>query len=273
MKKCFVFAAFAYAISLQAQLGVGTENPKNTLEVHKSAADVSNTGSASNGHLRIGGSLGTTVLDMGISNSSESAWLQSRQSDDYSSTQTIRLQPNGGNIAIGSTTTPNEALTVTGNIKASGYVRGASNGQVLNYVLLNASDLSFSATQNYSATGYSDVISYTYTPVSSSSKIWVKYDCYYGIFGSATSGSDDECESVVTVSSSSGSGTLQSKRQRYGQCSGCGARRSMLFPISGVYSQSGGNALTFKVQVRKISGDDAVSVYPDMVLTIMEIAQ
>jgi hypothetical protein len=60
MKKVvLLFAIFATGGLLQAQLGVGTTTPKNTLEIQGAASDVSNSGSSSNGILRIGGSLGT----------------------------------------------------------------------------------------------------------------------------------------------------------------------------------------------------------------------
>jgi hypothetical protein len=164
-------------------------------------------------------------------------------------------------------------LHVAGNLKSSGYVRGTATGQVLNQVFLNASDLGFNSAQSVSNSSLTDVISYTYTPVSTSSRIWIKFDCAYGVFGTATSGSDDECESVITVTSGTTSSTLQSKRQYYFQSAGGGSRKSMLFPISGVYNQSGGTVLTFKVQTRKVGGDDAVEIQPDMVLSILEVAQ
>lgn len=273
MKNALIIALLTGTLNLFAQLGVGTTNPKNTLDVHKSAADVSSSGNSSNGHFRIGGSLGTSVLDLGISNSSESAWLQSRRSDNYSTTQSLRLQPNGGRVGIGITTAPTEMLHVAGNLKSSGYVRGTATGQVLNQIFLNASDLGFSSALTVTNTSLTDVISYSYTPVSTSSRIWIKFDCASVVYGSATSGSDDECESIITVTSGSTSSTLQMKRQYYGQVAGAGARKSMLFPISGVYNQSGGTALTFKVQARRVVGDDGVNILPDMVLSILEVAQ
>lgn len=273
MKNILLITLLMGTLNLFAQLGVGTTNPKNPLDVHKSAADVSSSGNSSNGHFRIGGSLGTSVLDLGISNSSESGWLQSRRSDNYSTTQSLRLQPNGGGVGIGMPTAPSEMLHVDGNLKSSGYVRGTATGQVLNQIFLNASDLGFSSAQTFSNASLTDVISYSYTPVSTSSRIWIKFDCASGVFGTATSGSDDECESAITVTAGSTTSTLQSKRQYYAQAAGAGARKSMLFPISGVYNQSGGTALTFKVQARKVGGDDGVSIQPDMVLSILEVAQ
>ncbi len=266
-----LFAIFATAVSLKAQLGVGTTTPKNTLEIQAAASDVSNTGSSGNGFLRIGGSLGTTTLDLGLQLATDAVWLQSRNKGDYSDVDGLRLQPNGGNVGIGITGTPAEALHVSGNLKASGFVRGTAKGQVLRQVLLDASDLNFSSNVTINSTSYTDVISYSYTPVSSSSRLWIRYDTRSSIRGQATSGSDDENEAILTINDGSTTSTLQAKRQLYVQGTGTGAREAMLFPISGVYDNSSSSSLTIKVQIRRTNGDDGVLIYPEMVLSIVEI--
>jgi len=272
MKKVvLLFAIFATGGLLQAQLGVGTTIPKNTLEIQGAATDVSNSGSSSNGILRIGGSLGTTTLDLGLQSATDAAWLQSRNKGDYSDADALRLQPNAGNIGIGITGAPAEALQVNGNVKASGFVRGASKGQVLRQILLDASNLNVSSSFVINSTSFTDVISYSYTPVLSSSRLWIRFDARSSIRGSATSGSDDENESVITVNDGNTTRTLQTKKQYYGQFAGAGARESMLFPISGVYDNTGSGSLTIKVQIRRTSGDDGVTIEPDMVLSIVEI--
>jgi hypothetical protein len=272
MKKVvLLFAIFATGGLLQAQLGVGTTIPKNTLEIQGAATDVSNSGSSSNGILRIGGSLGTTTLDLGLQSATDAAWLQSRNKGDYSDADAMRLQPNAGNIGIGITGAPAEALQVNGNVKASGFVRGASKGQVLRQILLDASNLNVSSSFVINSTSFTDVISYSYTPVLSSSRLWIRFDARSSIRGSATSGSDDENESVITVNDGNTTRTLQTKKQYYGQFAGAGARESMLFPISGVYDNTGSGSLTIKVQIRRTSGDDGVTIEPDMVLSIVEI--
>lgn len=272
MKKGILFfAIFATSVALRAQLGIGTATPKNTLEVQGAAADVSNSGSSSNGLLRIGGSLGTTTLDLGLQSATDAAWLQSRNKGDYSDADALRIQPNAGNVGIGITGAPAEALEVNGNLKASGFVRGASKGQVLRQILLNASDLSVSSSFSINSSSFTDVISYSYTPVLSSSRLWIRFDARSSMRGAATSGADDENESVITVNNGTTTSTLQTKKQYYGQAAGVGARESMLFPISGVYDNTGSGALTIKVQIRRTAGDDGVTIEPDMVLSIVEI--
>jgi hypothetical protein len=221
--------------------------------------------------LRIGGSLGTTVLDLGIQSSSDIAWLQARDQSDYSKSHGLRLQPNGGNVGVGITGTPSEALHIGGNLKASGSVRGSAKGQVLRQVLLDASDLSISSNFTINSTNYTDVFSYSYTPVSSSSRLWIRYDTRSSMGGAATSGSDDENEAIITVNNGTTTSTLQAKKQLYVQGTGTGAREAMLFPISGVYDNSGSASLTIKVQIRRTKGDDTVVIYPEMVLSIVEI--
>jgi len=51
---------------------------------------------------------------------------------------------------------------------------------------------------------------------------------------------------------------------------GAGGRASNLFPIRGVYSNTTDSQITIKINVQEISGDDDITVFPDMILTIRE---
>jgi hypothetical protein len=104
----------------KAQTGIGTTAPVNKLEVVTATADPSNSGSSANGNLRLGGLSVVHVLDFGLSSSSNFAWLQARSKSAYGTAYPIVLNPNGGAVAIG-TTTPLTTLTV-GN--ATGTVPG-----------------------------------------------------------------------------------------------------------------------------------------------------
>lgn len=62
-----------------------------------------NSGTAQNGHLRLGGGSNTNVLDMGTMNSGPyGAWLQVENEDNLSVTRPLAINPNGGNVGIGS---------------------------------------------------------------------------------------------------------------------------------------------------------------------------
>jgi hypothetical protein len=173
------------------------------------------------------------------------------------------LNPNGGKVAINGGE-GNEILTVNGNIYVSGSVKAAQAGQVLNSVVLNESDLSKSSSTTV-AIGRSTVVSYNYTPVSSSSKIFVAFNGKYGIGGSG----NDDWYSYLLV----GSTTVQTRQSYFDNASGGGGRATSLFPISGVYTNTGTSALTIKIDVQELGIDDTFTLEPDMLLTITEVAR
>jgi hypothetical protein len=109
----FFFSIFA----LQAQTGIGTTTPVNKLEVVTTKADPATSGTASNGNFRLGATVGTHVLDFGLSSSSTFSWLQARDKGGYGTNYNMALNPNGGFVGIGNST-PNSTLTV-GNATGS----------------------------------------------------------------------------------------------------------------------------------------------------------
>lgn len=263
----FLLSLSVLVADLNAQMGVGNSNPKNTLEVSGASANPSTSGNSANGLIRIQGNT-NTALDMGIMSTTSSSWIQSRNSTDYSSNATLKLNPNGGNITIGATSAGTSNLHVNGNIKASGPIRSTATGQLLNSVYLTESDLSKSSTTVNSSTTATDVFSYNYTPVSSNSRIWIKFSSNYEIGGNSSGGTDEIASQMLV-----GSTTLQEKRQYFPSGnSGNGNRSVNIFPISGVYDNTSSSTLTIKVNVRRTSGDDQTNVFADMVLSIVEIA-
>ena len=117
----FITYFIFHALMLNAQTGVGTTTPINKFEVVSIAADPLNTAvSTSNGILRLGTSSGSHVLDFGLSSTSTYAWLQARLKSNYSNSYNLAINPNGGNVGIG-TVSSSSTLTV-GN--ASGTISG-----------------------------------------------------------------------------------------------------------------------------------------------------
>jgi hypothetical protein len=263
----FLFGSFL-SIPLFAQVGLGNSTPKNALEISQTSADPATSGSSSNGTLRVQGNT-SSVLDFGILNSASGSWIQSRSSSSYSNNFSLKLNPNGGNVTIGTSTPGSSTLHVSGNIQATGAIRSSSAGQLLNSVYLTESDLGISNTISNNSTTATDVVSYNYTPVSSSSRIWIKLSANYEIAGNTSSGVYDEIGSQITV----GGTTIQEKRQIFltGN-SGNGNRSVNIFPISAVYDNTGSSTLTIKVSVKRISGDDLTDVWTDIVFSIVEIA-
>jgi len=106
---CVVFIMNIFYLS--AQTGIGTTTPVNKLQIETTPADPASSGSAANGNLRLSGTTGSHVLDFGLSNSSTYSWLQSRSKSAYGTNYNLLLNPNGGNVGIG-TTVPGSLLTV-----------------------------------------------------------------------------------------------------------------------------------------------------------------
>ena len=122
MKKIiFIFLVISCALDVNAQTGIGTISPINKLDIFTAKADPATTGSSANGNLRLGATgANTHVLDFGLSSTSTFSWLQARDKANYGTNYILSLNPNGGNVGIG-TNSPLSALTV-GN--AAGTIAG-----------------------------------------------------------------------------------------------------------------------------------------------------
>ncbi len=114
MKKGIVlFVLGMVFIKGNAQTGIGTTTPVNKLQIETTPADPASSGSVANGNLRLSGTTGSHVLDFGLSNSSTYSWLQSRSKSAYGTNYNLILNPNGGNVGIG-TTNPETKLHSSG---------------------------------------------------------------------------------------------------------------------------------------------------------------
>jgi hypothetical protein len=183
----------------------------------------------------------------------------------------------GGSAQLGVGKTPSQAVDVNGNIAASGnitatgYIRSAASGSPLKITLLNETDLGKTSNTVVDGTGTEfTIVSYSYTPVSSSSVVLIEFDANYTVPGNF-GGTVDEVTSRLKVDGT----TVQSKAQRWAKLSteGVESRTPVLFPIKGKYVNTGTTSLTISVTALRTSGDDGVTVLPDMTLQITEIAQ
>jgi hypothetical protein len=110
-KITILFLKLAFLGNSYAQTGIGTTAPVNKFEVVATATDPASSGSSANGNLRLGATASSHVLDFGLSSSSNYAWLQARLQSNYGTNYSLVLNPNGGNVGIG-TTSPAKLLTV-----------------------------------------------------------------------------------------------------------------------------------------------------------------
>jgi|GEM_PF-6325233 len=114
-------------VDANGNVGIGTTDPGLPLDVESATYALPNSsGATQTGKLRLKSTAGTVVLDMGINGSSPyGGWLQSTDSSDLSVEYPLLLNPNGGNIGIG-TTAPISTLTIQVPSRATTF--DASNG-------------------------------------------------------------------------------------------------------------------------------------------------
>lgn len=98
-------------VLLDGNVGIGTDNPINRLEVKGVFAAPLASGNAQNGIARFSQATGPGSLDIGFGD--PYSWLQSRSSDNYATNYSLSLNPNGGNVGIG-TIDPTARLNIYG---------------------------------------------------------------------------------------------------------------------------------------------------------------
>ena len=136
MKKvvCIILSIVVFA-KASAQTGIGTTTPVNKLHIETSTADPATSGTSANGNLRLSGTGASHVLDFGLSSSSTYSWLQARSKSAYGTYYNLLLNPNGGQVGVG-TTSPTSTLTV-----------GNSGGTVGGEILLNPTSTQYEGGQ------------------------------------------------------------------------------------------------------------------------------
>lgn len=260
-----LFVLLATEISVFAQLGIGNSNPITPLDIKGTLAAPATSGSSANGIFRLRRTSDNIVLDMGINDVNPIGWMQVRSSATYAARATLLLQPVGGKVAIGPAAL-SETLNVSGDVVASGVIRGAAAGSVLNMVSVDETDLNLTSSVQSTSTSRTALFSYSYTPVSSQSDILIE------VIGNATisGGGGDEWKTYLVV----GSSDLQVRFLDCDNSSGGGGRGNSLFPMSGLYQNSSSStAITIKVDIENVSSDDTFTLVNDVTLVITEIAR
>jgi hypothetical protein len=152
--KPFTIVLLLLATCTFAQTGIGTTTPVNKLDVFTTKADPANTGTSANGNLRLGATVGTHVLDFGLSSTSTYSWLQARDKATYATNYFLSLNPNGGFVGIGTAvpsstlTVGNTAGTVAGEITLNPTATTNEGGQITLKKSLTGSTLDWTIDQN-----------------------------------------------------------------------------------------------------------------------------
>ena len=112
------------------KVGIGTTNPILKLHIEGTNSLPATSGIAQNGGIRIENGVNNGVLDIGASNATGApGWLQATDKTDLSQAYKLLLNPNGGDVGIG-TTTPQSKLQVAGGIQMADDTATASASKV-----------------------------------------------------------------------------------------------------------------------------------------------
>jgi hypothetical protein len=136
MSKFIIIFGLFFVKRVSAQTSIRTAAPINKLEVVATTADPSNSGSAANGNLRLGGLSVSNVLDFGLSSTSTIAWIEARNKT-FGTKYIWALNPLGGDVGIGTSAHTAKLNLVGGGIRIAGGINNASSRPALSAVYIN----------------------------------------------------------------------------------------------------------------------------------------
>ncbi len=173
---------------------------------------------------------------------------------------TNKLNETGGAVKM--------AIDTSGNVVFTGFVKPSAwrAGQVVNDVILSNTDVTISTTTIATSTSDTDFLTYSYTPLSSTSYLVIHYHLADYDFSGGTG--NDSYISRIKVDSSEITYSTQSTVN--------GNRRGVLFPLMGRYTNSNTTAKSIVVACRRTSADDSIAITnsaTSMWLRITEIAR
>lgn len=106
-------------ISASGNVGVGTATPNLKLEALGVVGLPATSGTAQTGIARFSQTGGVGVVDFGFGGAAGLGWIQSTNSSNLAANFGLLLNPNGGNVGIG-TTAPTDTLSVNGTASKPG---------------------------------------------------------------------------------------------------------------------------------------------------------
>src|SRR5689334_7374539 len=106
-------------IAASGNVGIGTASPNLRAEVFGVVGLPATTGTAQTGIARFSQAGGVGVLDVGFGGATGAGWLQATSSTNLGTNFQVLLNPNGGNVGIG-TSAPTDTLSVNGTASKPG---------------------------------------------------------------------------------------------------------------------------------------------------------
>jgi endosialidase-like protein len=106
-------------VAASGNTGIGTASPNLRIEVFGSVGLPAASGTTPTGIARFSQSGGVGVVDLGFGGATGAGWLQVTSSANLATNFPLLLNPNGGNVGIG-TSAPTETLSVNGSASKPG---------------------------------------------------------------------------------------------------------------------------------------------------------
>ena len=160
------------------------------------------------------------------------------------------------------------AIDTSGNMVVTGFIKPNAwrAGQVVNDIMLSNTEVTISTTTIATSTSDTDFLTYSYTPLSSSSYLVIHYHLASFSFEGGTG--NDSYFSRIKVDGSEITYSRQSTVN--------GNRTGVLFPLTGRYTNSNTTAKSIVVACRRDSADDSITIVnssSSMWLRITEVAR
>jgi hypothetical protein len=173
---------------------------------------------------------------------------------------TNKLNETGGAVKM--------ALDTSGNVVFPGFIKANAwrAGQVINDIVLSNTDVTISTTTIATSNSDTDFLTYSYTPLSSSSYLVIHYHLASFSFEGGTG--NDSYFSRIKVDGTEITYSRQSTVN--------GNRTGVLFPLTGRYTNANTTAKSIVVAARRDSADDNITIVnsaTSMWLRITEIAR
>jgi len=173
---------------------------------------------------------------------------------------TNKLNETGGAVKM--------AIDSTGNVVFTGFIKANAwrAGQVINDIMLSNTEVTISTTTIATSNSDTDFLTYSYTPLSSTSYLVIHY--HLASFNFASGTGNDSYFSRIKVDGNEITYSYQSTVN--------GNRSGVLFPLTGRYTNSNTTAKSIVVACRRDSADDSITIAntaTSMWLRITEIAR